>query len=230
MALVKYGAGIIQASGSIGGTTYARNRFGNYMRARTMPVNPNSPSQDDIRSSMSSLGLAWQETLDSDQRTAWNTFAGSVSEMNKLGESVYITGFNQFLKANILRLMTGDSLIADGPTVLAKPAQDPTLAVAAVAGSGELEITFDDAADWNSETDARMLIFMGEPQSPTRNFFAGPWKYAGKIDTGATSPDTIDAPYTLVEGQKIWIYARVQMGDGRVSGKFRSNTIVSAAT
>ncbi|GAH28464.1 unnamed protein product, partial [marine sediment metagenome] len=38
MALVKYGAGIIQMSGSIAGDVHARNRFGNYIRPRTKPV------------------------------------------------------------------------------------------------------------------------------------------------------------------------------------------------
>ncbi|GAH50296.1 unnamed protein product, partial [marine sediment metagenome] len=48
MALVKLGGGIVQISGSIAGNTFARNRFGNYMRSRTKPVNPNSTRQTDI--------------------------------------------------------------------------------------------------------------------------------------------------------------------------------------
>ncbi|GAI58374.1 unnamed protein product, partial [marine sediment metagenome] len=39
MALVKYGGGITQMSGSIAGNTFARNRYGNYVRSRTKPIN-----------------------------------------------------------------------------------------------------------------------------------------------------------------------------------------------
>ena len=31
MALIKYGGGIVHASGSLAGNTFARNKYGNYM-------------------------------------------------------------------------------------------------------------------------------------------------------------------------------------------------------
>ncbi|GAH13494.1 unnamed protein product, partial [marine sediment metagenome] len=49
MSLVKYGGGIVQMSGSIAGNTFARNRYGNYVRARTKPINPNSDRQVVVR-------------------------------------------------------------------------------------------------------------------------------------------------------------------------------------
>ena len=60
MALIKYGGGIVDMSGSIAGNTHARNRFGNYMRARTKPVNPNSDRQVAIRAIVSYLAEFWQ--------------------------------------------------------------------------------------------------------------------------------------------------------------------------
>jgi len=39
MALIRFGGGIVQMLGSIGGTTFARNASGNYARARTTPAN-----------------------------------------------------------------------------------------------------------------------------------------------------------------------------------------------
>ncbi|GAI01350.1 unnamed protein product, partial [marine sediment metagenome] len=45
MALIKYGGGIVQISGSIAGTVFARNKMGNYARPRTKPVNPRTARQ-----------------------------------------------------------------------------------------------------------------------------------------------------------------------------------------
>ena len=100
MALVKYGGGIVQASGSIAGTTHARNRFGNYVRARTKPVNPNSASQGAVRTALSYLAMIWASLLTAAERTSWNTYAAAVAIKNRLGETVYGTGFNHFIGWN----------------------------------------------------------------------------------------------------------------------------------
>ncbi len=83
MALVKYGGGIVQMSGSIGGDTFARNRYGNYVRARTKPVNPNTTLQQAVRASMSFLTNRWAQTLDAAQRTAWNPYAQNEAMQKK---------------------------------------------------------------------------------------------------------------------------------------------------
>lgn len=228
MALVKYGAGIVQASGSIAGTTFARNRFGNYMRARTKPVDPVSDAQSEQRSRLSYLSTYWQSTLSAAQRTAWNTYAAAVPVQNRLGESVYLTGFNMFVRSNTVALQVGMDIVADGPTVLTMPEVDPTFAIAGTANDGLIAITFDDSLPWTSDTEAYMAIYCGQPQGATRNFFGGPWKYAGALAQDATSGDTVTAPFTLVTGQKIWCYARIIREDGRLSGKFRDDSIVTA--
>ena len=87
-----------------------------------------------------------------------------------------------------------------------------------------------DTMEWRVSliTEAYMAIYCGQPQSVTRNFFNGPWKYAGALDETATSGDELDAPFTLIEGQRIWCYARILREDGRLSGKFREKCTVSA--
>ena len=82
MALVKYGGGVVQMSGSIGGDTHARNRYGNYIRARTKPINPNTDLQVAIRAAMAFLADRWSQTVTSAQRTAWNLYGASVAMKN----------------------------------------------------------------------------------------------------------------------------------------------------
>ncbi|GAH61532.1 unnamed protein product, partial [marine sediment metagenome] len=79
MALIKYGGGIIQMSGSVAGSTHARNRFGNYMRARTKPVNPNSARQVTARAVIGFLTARWHENLTDEQRNLWRVYADAVA-------------------------------------------------------------------------------------------------------------------------------------------------------
>lgn len=230
MALIKYGGGIVQMSGSIAGNTHARNRFGNYMRARTKPVNPNSPLQVARRSALSYLAEYWHETLTSAQRIAWETYAAAIAMKNRLGEVNQITGFNMFLRSNAARVCYGQNLCPDGPTVLSLPDKDTTFAIAASVATQLLTITWDDALPWTDIAASVLAIEMGRPQLVTRNFFNGPWKFAGSIPGNGTSPTTMAPPFTLVLGQRIWCYARVSTGptDSRLSEKFSDDCIVAA--
>jgi len=232
MAQVKYGGGIVQISGSIAGSVFARNRFGNYIRPRTKPVNPNSSGQVGVRSALSYLSTYWHATLTAAQRVAWATYAASVAMKNRLGESIYLTGFNHFIRSNTELVNRSLTLVADGPTVLALPEKDPSFAVSGSAATQLISVAFDDTLDWLDEDDAYMLVYQGVPQIATRNFFGGPWRYMDNIPgdavTPPTTPTTMTAPFTLVEGQKVWCYARIIRADGRVTEPFYANFTVAA--
>lgn len=221
MAQVKFGGGVTAISGSIAGSTFGRNRFGFYIRPRTKPVNPNSAGQAGIRSAMSYLTAYWHATLTPAQRVAWTTYAAAVAMKNRLGETIYLTGFNHFIRSNAELVNRSLTLVADGPTVLALPEKDPTIAATGAASTQLVSVAFDVLLDWIDEDDSYMMVYQGVPQLATRNFFGGPWRYMDKIEgdsiTPPTSPVTMTAPFTLVEDQKVWCYARIVRADGRVT-------------
>lgn len=224
-ALVKYGGGVVQMSGSIAGTTFARNRFGNYARAKTKPVDPASARQVAARTIMMMLTEQWRESPMTDIiREAWQTYANSVNWNNRLGESVTLTGFNHFIRSNASRITAGGSLITAGPTDLGLPAGDPAFVVTGSESTQLLSVVFDDTFDWVDEDEGYLSISMGRPQNATRNFFNGPWRFGASINgdssTPPTTPDTHTAPYTLTEGQKVWCKASIIREDGRVSTPF----------
>lgn len=231
-AMVKYGGGITQMSGSIAGNTFARNRYGNYVRSRTKPVNPNSTGQGAVRDALSALSEYWNNELNAAQRIAWATYAASVSMKNRLGEAMYLTGFNHFIRSNTELLNHKGVFIEAGPTDLSLPAKDTLLAAAGSLATQLITVTFDAAQTWNTVTGGHMWLYMGQPRKGTRNFFAGPWKYMGVFDgntgTPLTSPKTIAPPYTLVLGQLVTCYARIQTADGRMSEPFTCSFTVAA--
>lgn len=231
MALIRYGSGIAQMSGSIGGTTYARNRFGAYSRNRTTPVNPKSSMQSKVRLIMAYLVEYWNEQLSDAQRAQWATYAAAVSMTNRLGDSIKCTGFNHFIRGNALRLRFAGSVIEPGPAVLTLPPTDPTFAITASVATQLFSVTFDNTQDWAGEVGGYMMFFQGRPQVATRNFFAGPWKYAGQIDGAVVppaSPAAVAAVMPLVLGQRVWLAARIMRADARCTIRFQDDCIVAA--
>jgi len=232
MALVKFGGGIVQMLGSLGGTVFARNSSGNYARAKTMPVNPDTIYQQNARSAITVLVERWRETLTDAQRAAWATYAAAVAMTNRLGEVIHLSGFNHYVRSNALLAQDGQTIIDAGPTELAIPAMDPAFAVSASVATQLISVVFDDTFEWLDEDGGFMWVSQGVPQNATRNFFAGPYRFMDSIDgdsvTPPTTPETMTAPFALVLGQKVWCKARIQRADGRLSGEMLDSCIVAA--
>jgi hypothetical protein len=150
---------------------------------------------------------------------------------NRLGESIFVSGFNHFVRVNTFRVTAGQSACPNGPTVLSLPDVDSTFAIAPSVATQSLQVTWDHTLPWADIAASVLTVFMGRPQLATRNFFKGPWKVAGSIPGNqTTSPYVMTAPMTLVLGQKVWCYARVSTGptDSRLSTKFTASGLVVA--
>lgn len=229
MALIKLGGGVTGMSGSIGGTTFARNASGAYARARTIPVNRKTAAQVKIRAIMSQLKTAWL-ALSAAERTGWATYAANVAMTNRLGETVYLSGFNQFCRSNGALLYQGAAIVEAAPTIFTLGEQDPTMSITSVGSTGVVTVSFDDGLGWCAEVGGYMLLQQSAPQNPTVNFFAGPWVTAGKV-AGAVvpiaSPHTFTSAFTLAAGKKVWVQARIMRADGRLSAPFRSYCLCS---
>lgn len=232
MALIKYGGGIVQMSGSIAGNTYARNRYGNYARARTKPTNPNTGGQVLVRSAMSECTERWSDTLTIAQRTAWNLYASSVAMKNRLGETIHLSGFNHYIRSNSFRVAYSKTPVDDGPVIFELPAADPAFTIALGEAAQQITVTFDDTMDWDNETGGFLVYYQGQPQNAQRNFFAGPWKllsFTAGVDGAPVASPVVEAcVFAVAEGQRQWAYARILRADGRISEPFRDDCFVAA--
>lgn len=234
MALVKLGGGVIGISGSIAGNTFARNRFGSYVRARTKPVNPESPRQTAARLLIIFLAEQWREDpMTATIREAWETYANSVGWNNRLGELVKLTGYNHFIRSNAARMAAGGDLVTAAPIDLGLPNADPTFAVTGSESSVHLSVVFDNTLSWANETGGFLSVEMGVPQNPSRNSFDGPWRNAGAVagddTTPPTSPEVLIPPFTLIETQKVWTRARIIRTDARCSTQWGSAPFLCSA-
>jgi len=221
---------ITQASGSVGGLTFAHNQGGLYTRARSIPTDPGSSYQVAVRNIVGQLVAQWANTLSAAQRAAWAVYAENVPLTDVFGDPKYRSGINHYVRSNTPILQAGLSQVDDGPTVFSLP--DMTApSVGFDATADEIDVTFDNTDDWANEDDAAMLVYCSRPQNASREFFKGPYRYAGKIDgdsvTPPTSPAAIALPFAVEAGHKVFALIRVVRADGRLSTPFRGSAIAA---
>lgn len=227
MALVKYGAGIVQMSGSIAGDVHARNRFGNYIRPRTKPVNPHSERQERARAILSYLAEYWHTDLDHDQRGLWGDYAAAVAMTNRLGETIHLTGYNHFIRTNAAALKAGGGVFVAAPKVLSLPEKDTVLQCVEESIADQTFSFICDTAGWAADTEYKywIAIHQGRPQLASRNQYSTPWRYMGIIDvnTGSEGGATITKAFPFALGQKVWFQARLMSITGRLSQAWQLN-------
>lgn len=221
MGLVRYGIGIAQISGSAGGMVFARNKSGNYIRNRTKPVNPKSERQEAARTAVSFLAERWHADLDNTQRGLWGVYAAAVPALNKLGETIHLSGFNHFMRSNCAAIRYNRGLLNDAPTILSLPEKDTDL-VCSEEDIATQTFTFTcNVGGWHPDTDGKtqMAIYQGQPQLISRQTYHGPFRYMDYIDPteGAAGTADLVASYPFAVGQKVWFRARIMTVSGRLS-------------
>jgi len=116
MAKVAFGGGVSQASGKIGGTVFSRNKGGAYFKNWVNPTNPQTQKQTDQRAALAQKSAAWR-TITQEQRSAWGSWANDNPVLDRLGNSIVLTGAQAYIKININRTNAGDSATqADTPS------------------------------------------------------------------------------------------------------------------
>jgi len=229
-ALIRFGAGVADMRGSIGGTVFSRTRSGAIARNRTTPVDPQSSLQTAVRAIMGQVRDAYFNTLTTAQKSAWTQYADNVEMTNRLGETIKLTGYNMFCRSNIPRLQAGLSIVSDGPTNFTLAEQDGSAAVSVTASTKAVSLAFDDTLGWLDETGGALLLYESAPQGPDVNYFKGPYRYLGKVEGDDTTPPTTPAAFTssfeMAADQKQFFQMRILRADGRLSEPFRVSDII----
>lgn len=219
-----------QRSGSIGATVWSHNRSGAYIRARSIPVNPNTDRQVAVRNAVRALTIAWQNTLTQVQRNAWDVYAANVNWFNPLGVAIKLTGINHYIRSNTFRLVSAIAPVDAAPVIMNIAAAERELAATASEATQDLTITGQDPAGWIGEVDAWQAFYMGLPQNGSIKFFKGPYRLITVVPGAGPPPFpvVIAAAFPFAEGQRIWLRSRVARGDGRLSDFAQVNFLAAA--
>jgi hypothetical protein len=217
---------VTAASGSIAGCTYAHNRYGNYIRSRTLPVNPKSPGQVAIRNFFAGLAAIWASQLTQPQRNAWALYAANVPTGNGIFGPQFVTGLNWFIACNTLRLQAGLTRIDIAPALFSLAG----ITAPIIAPSATLTpVVFLNTDLWATAIGGFLACYFSPPQSPTHTFYGGSYRYAGKV-AGAvvppTSPASMNLPFPGIAGQRIFARFVAENADGRKSPAILTSGVI----
>ncbi len=127
-------------SGSIGGTVFSRNRGGTYVRNRSIPVDPNTIAQQEVRAILATQSSAWADQTDA-VRAAFQNWAVQNPVVNALGHSILLSGQQAFVQINA-RLAFFSLSPLTSPPIINAPDGLSSLDVDGDIGLGDVDLTF----------------------------------------------------------------------------------------
>lgn len=217
-------------SGSIAGIVYSHNAGGMYTRARAVPTDPSSARQQVMRMYLDQAVTYWTETLLEVERESWRLYAANVPVIDRLGQTINLSGQNMFVRSGVPWLLGGQALadIATAPAIFDTGDPGSLTLVAVTAPTGAVEISIDGAPAWAAQDAGRLLVQAGLPQNPSINFYKGPFRFIGSEDGDSVTPITASTtflpnanpPIAVAEGQRLFVRARAQYDDGRLTQAF----------
>lgn len=179
-------------SGSYDGLTSSRNRFGQYVRTRAIPVQPRTTAQLNQRARMATNAAAWRGLSDA-QRAGWLSLGLMMARTDALGQVYTLNGFGAYCSVNNNNLDAGDSAVSDAPA-LTTPGDILTATITLTAAAFSVAYTATPLS-----AGVRLFIFCSPQRSEGRSFEAD-YRLIAVTAAAAASPANILAAYTAKFG------------------------------
>lgn len=197
---------LAQASGSVNGIVFSHNAGGTYMRNRSIPSNPGTDRQDQVRTAMASISNAWKYVLTPAQRVLWRNFGALTKVRNRLGDEISLSGIAAFNRVNLFRISTlGTTLLDEPPAVTitdAAPSFTSLIANEGVAPDVTVDIVI--ALAGGTPADYSLACYISGAISPGVSFYRGPYpELQLKSPAAATNTISTSLPNTTGAGQNI---------------------------
>jgi hypothetical protein len=195
----------VPRSGSYQGITSSRNRNGQYVRTRAIPVQPRSTAQLAQRGRQSLNAAAWR-VLTTTQREGWVSLGANMTRTDALGQAYTLTGFQAYCSVNNILLLCASAALSDAPAV-ASPAAPLTLTPTITGGGSP---AFSVAYTTTPLATGVKGIVRASPQRSAGRTFEGDFRVMGVTAAAAASPLVILTTYqarfgTPVIGNKIFV-------------------------
>lgn len=196
-------------SGSFQGITSSRNQFGQYVRTRATPVNPNTTFQSTARNRLSSMAQAWDAITDL-QRAGWASVGLSMTRTDSLGQVYHLSGFQAYISVNSLNLAVSNARVDDAP-VFTTPTGLVTATITLTHAAFSVAYTATPLA-----AGARLLFYASPQRKPGRTF-EHDYRLIQVSAAAAASPANVFAAYsarlgTPLAGNKIFMSMEVYVG------------------
>lgn len=210
----------VPRSGSYQGITSSHNRFGQYVRTRATPVNPNTTQQGVVRARMSANSALWR-TLTAAQRAGWSDLAASISRNDSLGSTYTFNGFMAFCSVNNNNAAAGNAGVTDAPA-LVTPATILTAVLTLTAAALSVAYTVTPLP-----AGARLFAFASPQRSAGRSFEAD-YRLLAVSAAAAASPANLYAAYVAKFGIPV-VGNRIFFSFTTYLSGFQSGPLVTSA-
>lgn len=225
--LVKAGFIAGALSGSAGGITASHNKGGQYFRLRSIPTNPSSTKQQEVRAILASQSQGWADRTDA-ERNAWENWAQENTITNALGDSILMSGHQAYIKLNSRLDLDGDTLLTVPPIINA-PAALESAVQAADIGVGAVDLTFTATP---LPATVKLWMTAAVTNSPGISFIKNLLRFVGTSAAAETSPfdnqTLIEAVFgALIVGQTLTVRAATfDVATGLLSVPLESRAVV----
>jgi len=227
MARVTPGPTVGQISGSIGATVFSHNRYGSYVRLRTVPTNPKTAYQLGIRAILSACSSAWK-ALDDASKVAWAAWAQTNPINDRLGMQQVLAPNVAYIGLNSRIIQAGGAAI-DVPPVTDAPQPLLTLSLDADIGAGDVQVTYTVATLGATE---KLWVQAAVTESPAITYVQNRLKLVVIGAAATASPlvilDEIEVRFgSLQVGQLVTVQCSVLDGaSGLLSVPLRASAVV----
>jgi hypothetical protein len=224
MARILLGPLISDARGKQGGLVFSRNAAGHYTRAKVSPVQPRTADQIAIRAAITYLSQYWRDTMTPTMRTSWENYAKSTPLTDRFGAKVCVSGLAMFLRTNVFLRREGGPTLTTAPTLGGEACMQTLTLTASVANGVRITAIFPALL----VGDFGYIGICTSPMSQARNYFSGPFRRQGYIDSATGFPNTIVQPASCAIGQRWFIECRKYEALGKVGPRWQGYVDVLA--
>lgn len=169
-------------SGSIGGITYTRNRYASMVgRVRVKPVDPQNCSMEAARQRFNTSVFSWK-SLDQLERDAWELYAKDTPWINALGQDIRLTGQAMYIaQVSAGTSILGDVIRSDYDAAPCTPGLFPVpLLTVGCCPNPVIGVTVA-VQNQDSTNNMNCVVRISPPQSPSVNYYNGPWVKSQEI-------------------------------------------------
>lgn len=226
------GAIVSEIRGKIAATVFSRNRGGAVIRNRIKPINRRSVGQSTRRQTLGSLASGWRG-LTQTQRDSWNAAAQNFPVQDTLGQTIFLSGEQLYVRFNANLILIGEAQITTAPSPFAFAVYTATLTAEddTVAASFDIAFTPDPMTAGNTLAAFATRNLSPGIEAPNASDF----RFIGMIDPADTSPKDLVTEYVAefgnpIAGQKIFLELRpIATASGQGGTPLRASAIVTAS-
>lgn len=188
MAKIKYSALVSEMRNKLNGSVLSKNRYGNYIRNKVTPVNPQTSYQLNQRANLSALSSQWRG-LTQAQRDAWANAAQQRPFTDIFGDTKTLSGQALYVSANLNLLASGSATISEPGLSVAIPVLDSVTAVIESNASDVLQTADVTIAPAVIPAGFKLIVYATPAYSPGISFVKNKYRYLGVFSVTAGVAD-----------------------------------------